>query len=103
MKMRYWVGITVIVAVTAFAAFKLAGSVVVIDPAQQVASARVVTSDGRGQPLYRLPGNRFYTVPRLEGEVEVRCRNGATVRAGYVTPHLATWLEVEPGSECRVA
>ncbi len=103
MTARFWVGITVIVAVGGIAAFKLAGSVVVLDSERQVASARVVTGDGRAQSLHRLPGNPFYAVPKLEGVVEVRCRNGATARGGYVTPHMTTSLTVEPGSECRLA
>lgn len=103
MKTRYWVGATVLVAVAVVAALELAGSVLVLDPGQNVESARVVTSDGRTQPLYSLPGNRFYTVPKLEGDVEVRCRNGSTVRGGYVTPHMETRLEVKSSSGCRLA
>jgi hypothetical protein len=103
MRARYWVGATVFIAVAVVAALKLAGSVLVLDPERNVESARVVTSDGRAQPLYSLPGNRFYTVPKLEGEIEVRCRDGSTVRGGYVTPHMETRLEVKSGSECRFA
>lgn len=101
MRAGYRVGIAAIVAVIALAVLYLAGSIVVVDREQQVASARVITSDGRAQPLYSLPGSVFYTVPRLEGEVEVHCRNGSTARWGYVTPNLHTRLEVQPGSDCR--
>jgi hypothetical protein len=102
MKTRYWFGITVLVAVVVAAGLKLAGSVLVLDPERKVEFARVVTSDGRAQSLYSLPGNRFYTVPKLEGEVEVRCRNGSTGRGGYVTPHTEMRLEVKSGPECRL-
>jgi hypothetical protein len=90
------------VLLTAALAAKLVGSVVVLDPDQKAASARLVTSDGRAQPLHRLPGNRFYAVPRLEGTVEVRCRNGEAGLGGYVTPHVATRVSIQPGDGCRL-
>lgn len=104
MKKRYWVGNAVaLVVVVMVVGLNLAGSVLVLDPERQIESARIVTSDGRSQPLYMLPGNRFYSVPKLEGTVEVRCRNGSTHLAGYVTPHLDTRLEMKSNSECRLA
>lgn len=83
-----------------FAGLWFMGAVVVHDPEQQVILAQVTASDGRTQPLHRLPGRLFYTVPRLEGTIEVRCRKGKVARTGYVTPHFLTTATLVRGSDC---
>ena len=79
-------------------ALSLAGSAVVRDRSGQVASA-VVTDGLRTQPLWRLPGGLFVAIPRIEGTIEVRCRDGTSHQQGYVTGHMHTWVVVE-GPEC---
>lgn len=101
MKVRYWVGIALIVAGAVVATFWGAGSVVVRDPERQLVSAQVITGDGRTQPLYLLPGRFFYTVPKLEGEVEIHCRTGEVRRAGYVSPHMQERIEIKRSSDCQ--
>lgn len=91
-----------LIIAAACGAIWLLGAVKVHDPDHQVASAQVVTGDGRTQPLYRFPGRLFYTVPRLEGTIEVRCRTGKQQRAGYVTTHFSTEVEVVRGSDCEL-
>ena len=94
MRRLAWVG-------TAIAGLGLAGllyvvifgSAVVHDDTGEVASA-VVTNGREEQALLRLPGGLFFAVPRLEGTIEVRCRNGERARWGYVTGHLHTSVRV---------
>ncbi|MGA0543984.1 hypothetical protein ACO2Q1_01780 [Brevundimonas sp. VNH65] len=94
------IGILAVVLVVVFA-----GSVTVHDPDGQVVSARIVTSGGQTQSLHRIPGRRLFGIPKLdgEGEVELVCRSGKVRRGGYVTPHLATELEVTSGSDCGLS
>lgn len=92
------IGILAIVLIVVFA-----GSVTVRDPDGQVVSAQIVTSGGQSQSLGRIPGRRLFGIPKLEGEVEVVCRSGKVRRGGYVTPHMATELEVTSGSDCGLS
>ena len=78
----------------------LAGSAVVIDETGGVESAVVTTSDGREQPLYRVWSGIFYTIPRLEGAIEVRCANGSRARSGYVTRYWHTRIRVTGSTPC---
>jgi len=78
----------------------LAGSAVVIDETGGVESTFVTTSDGREQPLYRVWSGVFYTIPRLEGTIEVRCANGSRARSGYVTRHWHTRIRVTGSTPC---
>jgi len=78
----------------------LAGSAVVVDETDGVETAFIVTNDGREQPLYRLWRGYFYTVPRLEGTIEVRCHSGETKRWGYVTGNLDTKVRVVGDTTC---
>lgn len=78
----------------------IAGSAVVLDRNGQVVSAVVTDTPGRVQRLHRLPGGTFYAIPRWEGEIEIRCRDGSRQRGGYVTPHLHEWIQVRPGPVC---
>lgn len=78
----------------------LAGSAVVIDETGDVESAVVATSDGREQPLYRVWSGIFYTIPQLEGTIEVRCTNGSRARSGYVTRYWHARIRVTGGAPC---
>ena len=78
----------------------LAGSAVVIDETGGVESTFVTTSDRREQPLYRVWSGVFYTIPRLEGTIEVRCANGSRARSGYVTRHWHTRIRVTGSTPC---
>lgn len=90
-----------IIALLAYAAFWVMGSAVVLDRSGQITSAAVTTGDGRTQPLHALPFGIFYTVPQLEGTIEIRCRNGSQAQSGYVTRHIHTWLRLEAGQGCK--
>lgn len=78
----------------------LAGSAVVIDETGGVERAFVTTSDGRTQPLRRVWSGVFYTIPRLEGAIEIRCTNGKRVLTGYVTPLMHTRIRVTGSTPC---
>lgn len=78
----------------------LAGSAVVVDETDGVETAFIVTTDGREQPLYRLGRGYFYTVPKFEGTIEVRCGSGERKRSGYVSGHLNTRIRVVGDTPC---
>ena len=95
-----WLGIGVaILGIASYAYVGFFGSAVVHDETGEVASA-VITNDRREQALMRLPGGLFFAVPDMEGTIEVRCRNGARARAGYVTGHMHTSVRVAGGAPC---
>lgn len=77
----------------------LAGSAIVIDETGHVESA--VVTDGRSeQPLRRLSNAYFFAIPEIEGTIEVRCRNGARKKMGYVTGHMDTKVKVSGKTPC---
>lgn len=90
----------VLIGAIAVAVLWLAGSAVVLDRTGKVDSAFVTTSDGRQQSLARLPGRLFYAIPKLEGAIELHCRDGSREQWGYVTAHIHTWVKVVPGPGC---
>lgn len=90
--------VTVVVLISGY--LWLAGSAVVVDETGGVETAFIVTTDGREQPLYRLRRGYFYTVPTLEGTIEVRCGSGEKKRSGYVTGHLDTKIRVVGDTPC---
>ena len=72
----------------------LAGSVIVHDETGSVTAA-VITNGEIEYRLQRLPGGTFFrVVPRFDGEIEVRCRNGSVHRGGYVTHHTSVSVRV---------
>lgn len=75
------------------------GSVVLLDPHREVASAHVIDGWGQRQELAPL-GIAYVGVPKLEGTVEIRCVNGKVVRSGYVTPGAPMWQRMRQGVEC---
>ncbi|HYD13933.1 MAG TPA: hypothetical protein VEC11_13875 [Allosphingosinicella sp.] len=89
-----------LVILVGFFYVSLMGSAVVVDRKGQVLSAAIVTSDGRTQALLDLPGGYFFAIPRIEGTIELRCRDGLRPQWGYVTGHMHTRLDVEPGTGC---
>lgn len=78
----------------------IAGWAVVVDETGEVESAAVVTSDGREQSLRRLWSGYFYTIPEMEGTIQVRCRDGSTNEAGYMTGHFHTKIRVVGDKPC---
>ncbi|WP_121114326.1 hypothetical protein [Croceibacterium ferulae] len=76
------------------------GSTVVIDRSRNVLSATITDSGGTTQALHRLPGRIFYTIPRIEGAIALRCRDGSREQWSYVTQHMHSWLHVRPGDGC---
>jgi hypothetical protein len=81
--------------------FWLAGSAVVVDETGGVTSAVVTDDSGTEQPLHRLWNGYFYAIPKMEGTIEVRCRNGARKQAGYVTGHVHTKIRVVGHKPCE--
>jgi hypothetical protein len=80
-------------------ALMFTGSVVLLDPHREVASAQVVDGWGQRQELAPV-GIAFVGVPRLEGTVEIRCRSGKVIRSGYVTPGAPMWQQMGQEGEC---
>jgi hypothetical protein len=76
------------------------GSVTVHDETGSVTAA-VITDGEVEYPLYPLPGGTFFRVmPRFDGEIEVRCRNGSTDRGAYVSHHMHTAVRVIEDVPC---
>ncbi|HKR24828.1 MAG TPA: hypothetical protein VJS15_06180 [Allosphingosinicella sp.] len=72
------------------------------DPEGQVIRAAFVNAR-EAQALWDLPGGLFVGIPRLEGEVEIVCRDGSRHRWGYVTGWADGSYRVEPGCRLREA
>lgn len=77
-----------------------AGSAVVVDETGGVTSAVITNTDGVEQPLHQLWSGYFYAIPKVEGTVEVRCRDGSRKQWGYVTGHMHTKLRVGGQTPC---
>jgi len=67
------------------------GSVIVVDPHRQLASAQLIDGWGHKQPLLNLVYLRV-GVPRIEGAVQITCKNGRVIELAYVTPGAPTWV-----------
>lgn len=98
-------GLAILIAAIAITAIGtaylwIAGSAVVVDETGRVESAFVVTGDGREQQLNRLRSGYFYAIPQLEGTIRVRCHDGSTKAAGYVTPHMHTKIRMVGDTPC---
>lgn len=92
------IGAFALVSLAAF--FWLAGSMVVIDETGDVEMA-VAGNGSPEQALHRLWGGYFYAIPRVEGTIEVRCRNGVRKQVGYVTRHMHTTVKVIGTKPCE--
>lgn len=79
----------------------IAGSAVVVDETGGVESAVVTNGGGRYQPLYELWSGYFYTIPAMEGVIEVRCKGGVRKQFGYVTGSIHTKIRVTGGKPCE--
>jgi hypothetical protein len=78
----------------------VAGSAEVIDQTSGVVSAVITNSEGTQQPLRHLWAGHFYAIPRMEGTIEIRCRNGLRKQWGYVTSNEHTKIKVVGGTPC---
>lgn len=83
----------------AYLILPILGYVIVHDPGGQVVSA-VLFGNGKTQPMHRAPGGFFVAIPRVEGEVAIRCRDGSVDHGGYVTPHTDERFTV--AGACRI-
>jgi hypothetical protein len=88
-------GAPVVAAVT----LVFTGSVLLLDPHGQIASAQLSDGAGRKQPLLNL-GYLRVEVPDIEGGVQITCKNGSVILRGYVSPGVQTWLEMHGTSGC---
>jgi hypothetical protein len=75
------------------------GSVLLFDPQREVASAQLVDGWGHKQPLFNLAYLRV-GVPKVEGAVQITCKNGSVVERGYVTPGGHTWQKMGGKKDC---
>ena len=78
----------------------IAGLVVVRDTTGQVVSA-VVTDGYQVQPLHHVRRGLFVTIPRMEGVVEIRCRDGSINQHGQVHAYMHTRVKVVGELPCR--
>jgi hypothetical protein len=83
----------------AAATLALTGSVVLFDPHREVASAQLIDGWGHKQPLLDLTYLRI-GVPKVEGAVQITCKNRSTVERGYVTPGAHTWQKMDRNTGC---
>src|SRR5687768_5225229 len=81
------------IVVASATALAFTGSVILVDPQREVASAHVIDGWGHRQELAFI-GFAFVVVPGIEGAIEIRCANGKVVRSGYVTPGAPTWQTI---------
>lgn len=81
--------------------FWLAGSAIVVDETGGVESAVITNSGGTEQKLTRWWNGYFYTIPEMEGTIEVRCFNGKREQRGYVTGKMHTRVEVTGKKPCE--
>ncbi|WP_028969620.1 hypothetical protein [Sphingomonas sp. URHD0057] len=86
--------------VVAAATLAFTGSVVLLDPSRKVNSAQLIDGWGHKQPLLNLAYVRV-GVPRIEGAVQISCKNGKVVERGYVTPGAPTWQKL--GDTCSTS
>jgi len=77
------------------------GSVVLFDPERKVATAQLIDGSGHKQPLLNLAFLRV-GVPRVEGAVQIACKNGSVIERGYVTPGLHTWQKMDGKDGCSI-
>ena len=98
-----WLVIGAVTLWLAICGASVLGSIVLIDEGGQIASMAVVASNGTSQRLTRLPGGVFIGIARVEGELAIRCRDGAEHRREYITPHLNEWSAIPRGEVCGVA
>ncbi len=90
-----------ILLVSASFFFWISGSVIVIDETQGVQSVVVTNNRGTEQKLYELWGGFFYTIPQMEGTIEVHCQDGTRKHGGYVTTLLDTKLKILGKTPCE--
>jgi hypothetical protein len=95
-----WLAIGAATLLLATCGASVLGSIVLIDEGGQIASMAVVASNGASQQLTRLAGGVFIGIARVEGELAIRCRDGAEHRRGYITPHLNEWSAIPRGEVC---
>jgi hypothetical protein len=72
----------------------VAGFIFVADPAERASSVELIDSAGDRQRLMHLPFVHAGIIG-LEGWVEVTCRDGRHLEAGYVTPHIEQWMTLD--------
>lgn len=80
-------------------ALAIAGSVILLDPHRDVASATLVDGWGHRQQLASY-GVGYVGVPKIEGTVEITCVNGKVIRSGYVTPGARMWQRMGRKGDC---
>ena len=97
----FWIAFGAVgILLVTYLVLRFLGSVVVADREGQAVSATIVAGDGTTQPMHRIPGRMFIAIPRIEGEIAIRCRNGSVAHGGYVTPHMDGRLRV--AGACRL-
>lgn len=90
------IGLLIIIGLFAWVFFPI---LVVLDRTSGIFTVSVISARQR-QSLTSLGGGIFVTIPKIEGAIEVRCRNGSTKVFGYVTKGTRSWVEITPDVAC---
>ena len=102
MKTRIWLALGALAAATFFASsayLTLKGSVIVSDETGQVSSA-VATNGSDEQLLYMLADGIFVGIQRVEGVLEVRCKDGSRRPVAYITSAVQMRVRVSGTVPC---
>ena len=95
----WMIGAALLLLASAF--FWFSGSAIVVDETRGVETAVITNGGGAEQKLYRLWSGFFFTIPQLEGTIEIRCKNGVRKQWGYVTGHFHTKIKVVGKTPCE--
>jgi hypothetical protein len=98
-KSAFWLIMMIALIVSLFW-LRIMGSVIVIDETGKVQDAFITDTRGKYQKLWQLSDRYFYTIPDLEGTIEIRCSGGKMFRHGYVTSYLDQKVRVISDGKC---
>lgn len=99
MKGAIWVICSVVGAAFVLLSLHVMGLMVVRDTTGQIVSA-AATNNREVHPLYAVPGGLFVGFTRVEGVIEIRCRDGSNSQRWYVTRTAPEWQTVVGPHPC---
>jgi hypothetical protein len=82
------------VALAGIVMLQVTGSVTVCDRTNATSAAWIESVEGMHN-LRPLPGNIYIGIPKYDGLVKVRCRNGSITPLAYATAGLHSWVTPE--------
>lgn len=98
--MKRLVSAFIVLIVVAALYVKFVGIVIVGDKTGMATEVRIANASQK-QRLHGLPFGYFVGIPKMEGEIEVHCSDGTSVRGGYVTPHMRDTAIVTGDGTCE--